>query len=218
MLIRGDTQISFPEGKEFPVKYWKDVKLSDFEQNRIVISTTPLFNSRDEEYKTCNSLMQLFDKRIGYSYFIFALIREAKYLLYSRIKFSEKTKSTKSTGVDVLTQSRHHGISLGLDSQRAISVDKEIRDLLSYQIYKSLGNMTHEIDPYYFGFWRPEWLANMRPGQFAILSSSGNIGSGYNEMPMFHKRAKENLVRAFGISVKYKEQKKKKDEDEDDEE
>jgi len=210
LLIRGDTEISFLDGQSFPVKFWKDVTLEDFEKNRIVISTTPLYNSRDEEYNACNQLMRLFDKRIGYSKFIFALIREAKYLVYARIKFSEGTKSTKASGIDLITQSRHHGLSLGLDAQRSASIDKEIRDLLSYRVFKSMGNMTVSIEDYYFSFWRPPWVARMRPGQFAIISDTGNVGRGYNQFPTWHKRERENLVKALGINIKYSDKPDKK--------
>lgn len=206
LLIKGNTDVKC----RWPVKHYEDVRLEDFEKNRIVISTTPLYNSRGEEYKADSELMKLFDKRIGYPFFIYGLIREAKYLVYARIKFDEATKGTKSTGIDLITQSRHHGFCLGLDSQRSNSIDLEIRDLLSYRIYKSMGNMTTSIDDYYYSFWRPQWVARMRPGQFGIISSTGNVGRGFNEYVTWHKRERENLLRALDIQVKYTEEKRRK--------
>lgn len=205
LLIHGDVEISC----RWPTKHWKDARLQDFEDNRIVISTTPLYNSRTEEYNADTQLMKLFDRRIGFSKFIYCLVREAKYLVYARIKFDEKSKGTKSTGIDLITQSRHHGLCLGLDSQRSNSIDVEIRDLLNYRVFKSMGNMTTTIDDYYFAFWRGEWLARMHPGQFAIISSTGNVGRGYNEYVTWHKRERENILRALQIQVKYDAAKRK---------
>ena len=50
----------------------------------------------------------------------------------------------------------------------------------------------------------------MKGGQFAISSITGNHGVGYNEFVPWHKRAKENILKALGIEVTYHEAKKRK--------
>jgi hypothetical protein len=41
----------------------------------------------------------------------------------------------------------------------------------------------------------------MKPNEFAILSRKGSLGVGVNGLPVWHKRAKENTLRALDIKV-----------------
>jgi hypothetical protein len=214
LLIQGSAEVSF-NGPKYPIKHYRDVTLSDLENTRIVLSVAGFYNTRQEEIEADKKLLQLFERRNGFTKLIYVLCREAKYIMPSRLQLLGDVKSTKKSGLDLVTQSGHFGISLGLDAQRQISVDKEARDLYSFTVCRSLGMMTVQLDDWVFGYVRPEWVQKMKPGQFLILSSTGNLGIGLTEYPRWHKERRENILRVFGFSVKYhdepKRERKKKD-------
>ncbi len=202
LLIKGNAEVTF-NGPRWPCKHYKDLRLEDIENTRLVLSVASFYNTRREEVNADKEIMQLFERRIGFNRLVFVLVREASYLVYSRSKVIEGVEGSKMEGLDLIRQSGHWGLSLGLDSQRPIAVDKEIRDLFSQRVFRSMGQMAEELPDWIYGYVRPEWVQKMKLGQFLILSNSGNIGIGRTSYPLWHKGRKENLLRVFGIDVKY---------------
>lgn len=199
LLITGD---DVSVSCSWPTKSWKDMTLSDLERNRIVISSTPLYSDKNEEFKSAGKLLDLLFQRQGWSQYINMIVRESANLFYSRMKIRQDMLQSKAEGIYLIRESRHHGLSLSMDTQKLTSVDSDFRALCDYIIIKSQGVLSLPSDyRWLYGFYRPEWLRNMKPYQFGILTSKGSIGAGTNGLPFWHKRPREHLLRVLGINI-----------------
>ncbi len=199
LLIRGeevDVRSSWPD------KSWKDMNLSDFERNSIVISSTPLYQNKDEEFKASSRLVDLLFSRYEWSRYIALIVRESANLFYSRMRLRQDQLTSKAESVYLVREARHHGLSMLLDTQRLMSIDIDLRSLSDYIVFKSAGMYALPRDFWFlYRYLRPEWLRNMKVNQFGIISRRGNIGVGINDMPTWHKRSRENILRSLGIHV-----------------
>lgn len=198
LLIRGKRPVKSP----WPVKAWEDLRLSDFEENRIVISATPLYEAKEEEFRAAGRVLDLLFGRQGWSKFIYLLVRESSNLFYSRIKLRKDQLESKAEAVYLIREARHHGLAFGMDSQKNSSIDIDFRALLDFVVFKRQGIFSLPADyRWLYGFLDPVWLRNMKPGQFGIISKRGSIGVGLNDLPPWHKREREHLIKALGISL-----------------
>ncbi|MDG6934047.1 MAG: hypothetical protein JRN68_05065 [Nitrososphaerota archaeon] len=199
LLIRG---VNVDVDAPWPSKSWKDISLKDLEENRIVISPRPLYESKDEEYQASARIIDLLFSRVGWQKYICTIARESASLFYSRIKLRQSQLGSKAEGIYILREARHFGIALLLDTQKLTSVDVDIRSLADYLIMKAQGvdNLPREFW-FLYGFFKPQWFRYMRPEEFALVTKKGAIGLGKNTMPVWHKRPRENILRALGISV-----------------
>lgn len=198
LLIKGNRPVSCP----WPVKPWGDVGLEDFEENRIVISATPLYEGKDEEFRAAGRILDLLFNRFGWSRFVYLLIRESSNLFYSRVKLRKDQLESKAEGIYLIREARHHGLAFGMDSQKNTSIDLDFRSLLDYVIFKRQGIFSLPADyRWLYGYLDPVWLRNMKLDQFGIISRRGSIGVGLNDCPAWHKREREHLVNALGIGL-----------------
>jgi len=184
------------------VKSWDKVTLSEIENYRIIISASPLYIDRNEEFRAVNHILDTLFTRLGWRRYIYLLVREAANLIYSRFKHKENQLLAKAECVYLIRESRHHGLAMGLDTQKFTSVDVDLRILLDYLIIKTQGAIGLPRDLWWvYSFIKPEWLQWAKPQYFAIVSRRGSIGVGLFEMPKWHKRPRENLLKALGIKV-----------------
>jgi len=184
------------------VKSWDKLTLSEFEKYRIIISASPLYIDRNEEFRAVNRILDILFTRLGWRRYIYILVREAANLIYSRFKHKENQLLAKAECVYLIRESRHHGLAMGLDTQKFTSVDVDLRILLDYLIIKTQGAIGLPRDLWWVYSWiKPEWLQWAKPQYFAIISRRGSIGIGLFEMPSWHKRPRENLLKALGIKV-----------------
>lgn len=199
LLVRGeDVGVSC----SWPTKSWKAVTLADFERNDIIISSTPLYESKDEEFKASARLVDLLFSRFEWHRYLALIVRESANLFYSRMRLRQDQLTSKAESVYLVREARHHGLSMLLDTQRLLSIDIDLRSLSDYIVFKSAGMYSLPRDFWFlYRYLRPEWLRNMRVSQFAILSRRGHIGVGVNEMPSWHKRSRENILRSMDIRV-----------------
>lgn len=87
-----------------------------------------------------------------------------------------------------------------------ISIDIDVRSLSDYMFLKSRGlfGLTHDLKWLYHIF-NPHIVRNMPLGKFLVLTKKGCIGFGeFPEVP-WHKRERENILKAVGVKCEYGE-------------
>jgi hypothetical protein len=198
LVITGRREVSC----SWPTKFYEDLELADFDRNRIIISATPMYSDKEEEFRAAGKILDLLFNRYGWSKFIYLLVRESSNLFYSRIKLRKDQLESKAEAVYLIREARHHGLAFGMDSQKNSSIDIDFRALLDYVVFKRQGIFSLPADyRWLYGFLDPMWLRNMKQSQFGIISRRGSIGVGLNDMPVWHKREREHLVQALGIEL-----------------
>lgn len=182
------------------------VVLSDFEKYDFVISSAALYLNPDDEFLNAARLTDKIYKRLSWKKLIFMMIREASNLYYSRLKLVENQIFAKSQMIYLIREGRHCGLALGLDTLRFYSVDIDIRSLSDYIILKSQGMMGLTKDlKWVYRFFHDYVIRDMPPQYFFILSRRGAVGQGMFKQIPWHKREKENILKAVGIECKYGE-------------
>jgi len=203
LLIKGenvDVECSFP------VKSAETMTLQDFEQNDIIISSSPLYSSIDQEFVYAAKLTDLLYKRLFHKKLIYVVCREAANFYYSRLKVSDSQLYAKAMMTYLIREARHMGLALGLDSTRWFAIDIDIRSLSDYVILKSQGIQGLSKDlKWLYKYVHPNLVRHMRPEQFVILTNRGSIGYGVFPYPEWHKKERENILSNVGIKVEYGE-------------
>lgn len=180
--------------------------LNDFNENDIIISSAPLYNNFDEEAYYIGKLTDLLFHRVHWNRLIFAICREASNLYYSRLKLVGNQLEAKAQLIYMLRESRHSGISLGLDSLRFTSIDVDVRSVVDYLILKSLGVMGLPKDlEWLYYFFNPAVVRSMAQKNFIIVSRTGALGLGEFDFPKWHKLPGEDLLNLLDIKVEYGE-------------
>ena len=96
------------------------------------------------------------------------------------------------------------GVALGLDTQRYYAINIDVRSLANYTILKSQGvhGLTKDLQ-FLYSFFEPHMVRRMRPEEFLIITKMGSIGAGvFPEVP-WHKKEKENIIKAVGLEIEY---------------
>lgn len=202
LLIRGEHITLEFKYERYEHKSWKDIDLEDFEKYKIIVSASPLYFDRNEEFVASGHMLNLLFERHGWNRHIYLVVREASNLFYSRFKLSAGQLDPKAKGIYLMRESRHHGLSLGLDSQKNTSIDTDIRALCDYIVFKSQGlfSIPSEFN-FLYGYFKPVWLRNMKKNQFAVITKKGSLGIGVNGYNSWHKAEKEHLLQGLGIKV-----------------
>jgi len=187
---------------EWPTMNWNELTLSDIEKHRIIISSSPLYYDKNEEFRAVNHVMKLLFMRMGWRRYICILCRETANLFYSRLKQREDQKFAKAETIYLIREARHHGLALLMDTQKLTAVDIDLRALCDYIVFKAQGYLRIPRDLWWIFNWiKPEWLQRCHPKYFAILSRRGAVGIGLFELPKWHKRPREHLLRALNIKI-----------------
>jgi len=99
------------------------------------------------------------------------------------------------------------GIALGLDSVRFYSIDIDIRNLADYMILKAQGvqGLAKDLN-WLYSYFNPSTIRNMKPQNFFIITRKGALGLGEFPFHEWHKREKENILKAVEIKVEYGEE------------
>ena len=180
--------------------------LNDFNTNDIIISSAPLYNNFDEEAYYIGKLTDLLFHRIRWNKLIYMICREASNLYYSRLKLTGNQLEAKSQLIYMLRESRHSGISLGLDSLRFTSIDIDVRAVVDYLLLKSLGVMGLPKDlEWLYYFFNPATIRSMPQKNFIVVSRTGALGLGEFGFPKWHKLPGEDLLGLLDIKVEYGE-------------
>jgi len=203
LLLHGD---NVDVDASFPVKSVESVKLSDFENYDIVVSASPLYLSIDQEFSHAAKLTDLLYKRLNYKRLVYMICREAANFYYSRLKVSDNQIFAKSQMIYLIREARHMGIALGLDSVRYYAIDIDIRSLADCMILKAQGvqGLTRDLG-WLYSYFNPSTVRNMKPQYFFIVTRKGALGLGEFPFHEWHKREKENILKAVGVKVEYGE-------------
>jgi hypothetical protein len=182
------------------------VRLSDFEDYDIVISSSPLYSSPSDEFTQVARLTDLLYKRLSWKRLIFCITREAANLYYSRLRVAENQINAKAEMTYLIREARHMGIAMGLDTLKFTSIDLDIRSVIDYMIMKSQGVTGLPDDlSFLYGFIEPHVFRKMPPGNFVLMTRTGSIGlEAFPELP-WHKQERENILRVLGITVEHGE-------------
>jgi hypothetical protein len=203
LLLKGenvDVQASFP------VKPVEAVTLDDFENYDIIINSSPLYLSMDQEFLYAAKLTDLLYKRLHYRRLVYLIVREAANFYYSRLKVSDNQIFAKSQMIYLIREARHVGLALGLDSIRWYAIDIDIRNLSDYLILKAQGVQGLASDlQWLYSYFNPATVRNMPPQCFIIISKTGALGLGEFPYPGWHKKERENILSNVGIEVEYGE-------------
>lgn len=191
----------------FPVKNAERLQLSDFEKYDIIISASPMYMNIDQEFADAAKIEDLLYKRMHYRKIIYLLCREASNFYYSRLKVSDNQLYAKAQMIYLIRESRHMGVSLGLDSLRSYAIDIDIRSLADYLILKNQGvqGLSRELR-WLYRYVHPVMLRTLKPNRFVIVTKSGSIGWGtFNEIK-WHKQEREDILASLGIKIEVGEQ------------
>jgi energy-coupling factor transporter ATP-binding protein EcfA2 len=191
----------------YPFKRVSQIRLSDLENNDILISASPLYSSPSDEFVQVNQLINLLYKRLHWRRLVNIIVREAANLFYSRLKVSDNQVAAKSDATYLIRESRHMGLSMSIDTLKFTSVDSDIRNVSDYIILKSQGvtGLPDDLN-FLYGFIEPHIFRKMPLGNFVIMSRQGSIGVGAFEEVKWHKQEREDLLHSLDIRIEHGEE------------
>ena len=188
----------------FDSKNVSKVTLDDFRNYDIVVSSSPLYSNINDDFFHTNHLIDLVYKRLSWKDLIYTIIRESANLSYARLRISPNQLAAKAEFTYLIREARDCGLSLGLDTLKYTSVDIDIRSVLDYLILKSQGVLGFPGDlQWLYGYFAPHIVRNMPAKYFCMVTRAGALGLGYFPEVPWHKREKENILRAVGLKVEH---------------
>lgn len=203
LLLKGE---NVDVKSSFTSKTANELKVQDFEKYDVIISASPMYISIDQEFMDAAKIEDVLYRRMHYKKLVYLCCREASNFYYSRLKVSDNQLYAKANMIYLIRESRHMGISLGLDSIRSYAIDIDIRSLSDYLILKAQGvqGLSKELR-WLYKYIDPVTLRKLKPERFVIVTKSGAIGYGsFPEIP-WHKQEKEDILKNLGIEVEYGE-------------
>ena len=201
LLLKGesvDVQCSYP------VKLADALCLEDFDKYDIIISASPLYLNIDQEFADAAKIEDTLFRRLHYKRLIYLCCREAANIYFSRLKVSDNQTYAKAYMVYLIRESRHMGVSLGLDTIRTYAIDIDIRELSDYLLLKAQGvrGLSRDLR-WLYRFVNPSLLRKLTPNRFIVVTKTGAIGYGtFPEVP-WHKQEKEDILKEVGVNVQY---------------
>jgi len=191
----------------FETRKVADARLSDLDRYDLLISASPLYASPNDEFGQVSRLTDLLYKRLSWRRLVYVIVREAANLYYSRLKVVEDQTQAKAEMVYLIREARHMGVAMGLDTLKYTSVDSDIRNVIDYIFFKSLG--MHGLPRslwWVYSYFDPNAMQKMKPDEFVVLSRRGCLGLGkFPEIP-WHKREREHILQQLGIVVEFGEE------------
>ena len=204
-LLRGENVDIVSKEISLDVKLVDNLTLKDVERYDFIISARPLYLNRSHEYFGIGQIINLLYKRLHWNRLVCLLAREASSLWYSRVKVSETQTDTKSESLYMFKEMRHLGVSLALDSLRLLSIDVELRAHIDYLFIKAQGitGLPADLTFLYYNYFNPFFLQKMKPYEFALVCSTGELAAGHFPYHEWHKLPKENIVAKVGLKIEY---------------
>ena len=204
LLIHGD---NVTVTGSFDTKNISNLTLNDFQNYDIVISSSPLYSSPDDEFYQVNKIIDLLYKRLTWKNLVYMLVRESANLYYSRLRVSTNQLDAKAGSVYLIREARHMGVALGLDTLKYSSVDIDIRSVVDYFAFKSQGVLGLPDDKtWLYGYFNPAIVRSMPPQYFLMVTTQGALGLGRFPLPSWHKQERENIIKNVGLKVEQGDQ------------
>jgi hypothetical protein len=178
------------------------VRLKHYEDYDLLISSSPMYSSIDDEFVQVNTLTNILYQRRAWNKIIYVLCREASNLYYSRLRVSKSQVNAKAEMIYLIREARHMGMAMGLDTLKYTSIDLDIRAVTDYIVFKAQGILGFPSDlTWLYGYFQPSFVRNMKPEEFVILSRKGSLGVGLFPEVKWHKKEKENIVKKVGLKI-----------------
>lgn len=207
LLSAEGAQVEVKASGNVAVKEYTQLRLEDFNEFDIIINSCVLYPNLDSEFHAVNTIIDKLWQRREWKRIVYVICREAANLVYSRMKIAENQALAKTFLSYWMRESRHAGCSIGLDSQRFMALDVDVRSLADFLILKAQGNASLPRDMHFvYRYIEPAWLQYAEPYEFAVLTRRGDIGVGVFPMPEWHAREGENVAGKVGVKVVFTEQ------------
>lgn len=204
LLIHGD---NVDVKASFKTKNISKFRLGDLDRYDIIISSSPLYSSPNDEFLHVNHIINLLYRRLSWKRLVYIICREAANLYYSRLRVSANQLAAKAESTYLIREARHMGLALGLDTLKYTSVDIDVRSVLDFLILKAQGVLGFPDDlEWLYSFYEPSVVRNMAPQHFIIVSRGGALGLGEFPKIEWHKQERENILRSVGVKVEYGEE------------
>jgi hypothetical protein len=199
LLVHGD---NVSVTSSFEMKPVGKLCVNDFSTYDIIISSSPLYSSIDDEFFQVNTIVDALYKRLTWKNLVYMITREAANLYYSRLRISPNQLAAKELTTYLIREGRHCGIALGLDTLKFTSIDADIRAVVDYFIFKSQGVQGFPADKQWlYGYFDPSAVRHMPNKFFFIVSAKGPLGIGKFPCPPWHKQEREDILKAVGVKV-----------------
>lgn len=190
---------------------WDTIQISkltyaDIKRYRVILSVHAFFSNYNEEFWAMNEAIKRLWARTHWIKPWYVMIREASNFIYSRIKIVKNQAVAKADFIYLMRELRHSGYSIGVDTVRWTSMDKEVRDLANYTFIKRVGIHGLPDDIHWlYKFIDPDSLMDLHPSCFVLVSSRGPIALGNFEDIPWHKREKEDILKILDLEPQYGE-------------
>ena len=189
------------------IKNVTDVRLSDFDKYRVIISPSFFYKNIHQEWYYIGKLIEKLWLREHWTQPSCIIIREASNLIASRQTLGDTQRQAIDQFTYFAREIRHSGFAVCLDTLRWKGIEINIRSLSDYLFLKAVGiqGVPPELKFVFKTFPRFADYLTMRVNHFVIISRQGSIGAGKFGLPSWHKREHENFRQIFNIRVKYKD-------------
>ena len=202
LLLHGDTtRVS----SEYETRKISQLKWSDFEKNKTIISAPSFYSTLREEWNSIDKITRTIWKRTSWKKVWFIAVREGTSLLYSRLGLGENQAQAKASFIYAIKEFRHCGCALDIDIIRYYGLDTEVRTISNYTFIKAHGieGLSHDLHWLYRYYDLFRDIMQMPPWAFIIISRKGGVGHGTFEYPYWHKEERENILDLLNIQVEY---------------
>lgn len=191
----------------WPTVHVSELQLSHITDHEITLTCDGFYSSQDARFRGVSKIINQLWARRGFDYPIYIGIREASSFLYSRIKQEGvNMKIAKADFIYQMREMRHLGYTMGVDTIRWTSVDKEMRDLADYLIIKRMGRNGLPKDiRYFYRYGSVPSISLMSPDRF-MVQSAWPIGIGSSGLPSFHKEKGVDLMGELGLFPEFGEE------------
>jgi len=206
LLIHGEnTLVDAP----FDTKPVNELTLKDIESYEATVTCNSFFSSDKVKFNALENVTKCLEQRMEWreGHIIFMAFRETMDLVYSRMSQGQGEKDAKAGLLYFMRQLRHFGVSVGADMLRWTGIDKEMRDLAEYIIFKKIGwkGLPRDIS-FVFKYVNPIVFRYMRHNQCVVLQENGNLALGKYGLPKYHKEEGIDLLKEIGITIDHKEE------------
>ncbi len=141
LLIHGDSVRLTCDYDTLSISQLNFESIKTFQKYRVVL-TTPRFYSREdpgEKYLALSKLSRILEWRGHWKTTWFVMLREAANFINSRMYTAKNQYAAKADFADIIRESRHTGLSFGIDALKPTSIEIDVRSLADYIFLKSLG-------------------------------------------------------------------------------
>jgi len=206
LLVHGDnTSVS----ASWDTKKVSDVKMRDIERHECTITTDAFYSTDPVKYSGIQTISDNLYNRKSWRKgdIIYLLLRETMNVIYSRLSQGKGEKEAKADLLYFIRELRHFGFSVGYDSLRWTGLEKEIRDLADFMVFKRVGEKGLPRDKrFLYGYVEPKAFAQMNHNEYVLLKSNGAIGYGQSPLLKWHKEEGIDLVKELGIEIDHGEE------------